>query len=105
MQLVIEDTETKQKQINGISDVVWDSLNPKFLHKFMIETDFAEIQNLLFKVYDTEEDEIHNGVPTINPKRFIGEVRFKFVEVMQSFGKKVGKKLMNGSNVVGDFKV
>jgi len=38
------------KDVIGYTEIIWDSLNPKFLKKFIVETDFAEIQALEFRV-------------------------------------------------------
>jgi len=33
-----------------MTEIVWDSLNPKFTKKFKINNDFIEIENLIFDV-------------------------------------------------------
>lgn len=72
-----------------MTEVVWDSLNPKFTHKFIIQTEFIEIQSLILEVFDTEENEVYNGVPKINKERLIGQNQIEFNSVVRSFGKKV----------------
>jgi len=46
----MKNTETNIINEIGLSEIVWDSLNPKFIKKFELETHFIEIENLILEV-------------------------------------------------------
>lgn len=89
----------------GCTEVVWDSLNPKFTHKFILVNDFIEIEDLILEVQDTEANECTNGIPQINSTRLIGSSVISFNSVVRSYGKKVGLEIMKNKTKSGIIKV
>ena len=48
--LFTKNIETNKTEQIGMTEIVWDSLNPKFTKKIELDNDFVEIENIILEV-------------------------------------------------------
>eukprot|EP00743_Colponemidia_sp_Colp-15_P003369 GILK01003642.1.p1 GENE.GILK01003642.1~~GILK01003642.1.p1 ORF type:complete len:599 (-),score=69.60 GILK01003642.1:100-1779(-) len=82
----------------GRTEIIWNNLNPDFTKTFIVEYFFEEIQQLMFKVYDVDND-----TPSLADDDFIGQATCTIGEIAGSRGQVVMKPLhrANDSNARG----
>ena len=72
----------------GKTEIVWDNLNPDFIKNFAIDFHFEETRNLLFKVYDADDE-----LARIENADFIGEAQCTVNEIVAAPGQQLIKTL------------
>lgn len=79
----------------GRTEVVMDSLNPKFIKNFQVEYHFEERQKFKIMVYDiddfTKNASLHN-------QEFAGELQFMLHEIVTARNQTLKKPLVNEQN-------
>ncbi|KAL6048086.1 Copine IVb [Balamuthia mandrillaris] len=74
----------------GRTEMIKDTLNPKFVKSFVMEYHFEKIQKLLFKVYDID----HENAP-LSKQDYIGYAVFRLGELMTAKGQTISRTLLN----------
>ncbi|NXO97021.1 CPNE5 protein, partial [Certhia brachydactyla] len=83
-----------QWQEFGRTEVIDNSLNPDFLHKFVLDYCFEERQNLRFDLYDVDSKS-----PDLSKHDFLGQAFCTLGEIVGSAGSRLEKPLTEASNV------
>ncbi|XP_064254974.1 copine-5-like isoform X5 [Passer domesticus] len=76
------------KQQFGRTEVIDNSLNPDFLHKFVLDYCFEERQNLRFDLYDVDSKS-----PDLSKHDFLGQAFCTLGEIIGSAGSRLEKPL------------
>ncbi|XP_039941539.2 copine-5-like isoform X5 [Hirundo rustica] len=76
----------------GRTEVIDNSLNPDFLHKFVLDYCFEERQNLRFDLYDVDSKS-----PDLSKHDFLGQAFCTLGEIVGSAGSRLEKPLMMGT--------
>ncbi|XP_068029652.1 copine-5-like isoform X3 [Anomalospiza imberbis] len=76
------------KQHFGRTEVIDNSLNPDFLHKFVLDYCFEERQNLRFDLYDVDSKS-----PDLSKHDFLGQAFCTLGEIVGSAGSRLEKPL------------
>ncbi|XP_016159744.1 PREDICTED: copine-5 [Ficedula albicollis] len=76
----------------GRTEVIDNSLNPDFLHKFVLDYCFEERQNLRFDLYDVD-----SKTPDLSKHDFLGQAFCTLGEIVGSAGSRLEKPLMMGT--------
>ncbi|XP_063274466.1 copine-5-like isoform X5 [Prinia subflava] len=76
----------------GRTEVIDNSLNPDFLHKFVLDYCFEERQNLRFDLYDVDSKS-----PDLSKHDFLGQAFCTLGEIVGSAGSRLEKPLTMGT--------
>ncbi|XP_053854418.1 copine-5-like isoform X1 [Vidua macroura] len=76
----------------GRTEVIDNSLNPDFLHKFVLDYCFEERQNLRFDLYDVDSKN-----PDLSKHDFLGQAFCTLGEIVGSAGSRLEKPLTMGT--------
>jgi Ca2+-dependent lipid-binding protein len=76
----------------GKTEIIKDSLNPKFIKNFQIEYRFEERQKFMIKVYDVDD---FTRPDLLEKHDFIGELEFMLHEVVTARNQVLRKNLVN----------
>lgn len=79
----------------GKTEVIKDSLNPKFIKNFQVEYRFEERQKFLIKIYDVDD---FNRPDLLDKHDFIGELEFMLHEVVTARNQILRKNLVNNAD-------
>lgn len=75
--LFIKEHGSKNFREFGRTETIRDNLNPDFVHKFVVEYHFEEMQNLRFEIYD-----IDSSSPNLKDHDFIGRMDCTLGEIV-----------------------
>ena len=76
----------------GKTEVIRDSLNPKFIRNFTVEYHFEERQRFRIKVFDVDDFSEH---ASLSKHDFVGELEFMLHEVVTAKNQILRKPLVN----------
>lgn len=79
----------------GKTEVIWDTLNPKFIRHFQVEYRFEEKQKFKCKIFDVDDP---SETASLDKHDFIGEIEFFLHEVVTAKNQQLKKPLQNNQN-------